>query len=88
MITEEEKMKNAQIQQLIKAYFEKGGKVIKCRPGTPKDLLALKRTGWQFGGRRTYVATLNKRQESGKGEMFTGIIARPHSKGKTVKYSF
>ena len=47
--------------------------------GSEKDRLAV---------RRTYVATLNKRQESGKGEMFTGIIARPHSKGKTVKYSF
>lgn len=67
-------------EQLIAEFLSNGGKIKKAtKTATPKDLQRLKRNGWMFGGKRTYVATLSKRQE--RAEMFEGIIAKPTVKG-------
>lgn len=62
-------------EQLVSEFLARGGMVKVLKPGTPKDLRRLKRSGWLFGGKRCYVATLASR---GRGdELYTGCVARP-----------
>ena len=61
--------------QLIQAYIDNGGIIKVLKPGMPKDLKRMKRSGWLFGGKRTYVATLNNR---GRGnDLYNSCVARP-----------
>ena len=46
---------------LVEQFLSNGGKVKKLKAGTPKDLKRIIRSGWLFGGRRTYNNTLMNR---------------------------
>lgn len=65
-------------EKLIADYLARGGRVTKCRPGTPKDLYGLKFRGL-FGGKRSYEAGLLYRSKSALGELFEkgSLVARP-----------
>ena len=61
--------------EMIDAYLANGGVVKVLKPGMPKDLKRMKRSGWLFGGKRCYVATLAQR---GRGnELYNSCVARP-----------
>lgn len=63
------------IEQLVASYLSNGGVVKVLKPGMPKDLKRMKRSGWLFGGKRCYVATLAQR---GRGnELYNSCVARP-----------
>jgi hypothetical protein len=63
------------IEQLVANYLSNGGTVKVLKPGMPKDLKRMKRSGWLFGGKRCYVATLAQR---GRGnELYNSCVARP-----------
>jgi hypothetical protein len=63
------------IEQLVANYLSNGGVVKVLKPGMPKDLKRMKRSGWLFGGKRCYVATLAQR---GRGnELYNSCVARP-----------
>jgi hypothetical protein len=70
---DKEKMMN--VESMIADFLSNGGRITHCKPGMPKDLRRLKRSGWLFGGKRTYVATLANR---GRGdELYNSCVARP-----------
>ena len=46
---------------LVDQFLANGGKVKKLKAGTPKDLKRIIRSGWLFGGRRTYNNSLMAR---------------------------
>ena len=75
------------IDAMVAEFRARGGVVTKCRPGTPKDLQRMKSTGWLFGGKRTFVATMHKRQDSSRGQMFDAL-AKPMSGNKKLAYDF
>ena len=75
--------KHMEVDALVAEFLRTGGKINRSgRTGTPKDLYHMRRTGWLFGGKRTYVATLNYRQEHGTGDLYAGPISRPKAHGK------
>ena len=67
-------------QVLVADFINSGGKIKVLKPGTPKDLKRLKRSGWLFGGRRTYNATLLNRSQSSESNLFDGgAVIKPNS---------
>ena len=84
----ETKGNDMNLDQMILDFLARGGSITKCRKGTPKDLQRMKSSGWLFGGKRTYVATMHKRQDSAKGQMFDGVIAKPMARGNRLAYDF
>jgi hypothetical protein len=74
-------------QDLIQAFFTNGGRIKHVKPGTPKDLKRIKRGYGLFGGKHRYAATIAKRQDQGKGDLFQSV-SKPQSTGKSFKYSF
>lgn len=75
-------------QELVDEFKRAGGRVRRvAKLGVPKDLERMKKNGWLFGGRRTFVATMHKRQDSAKGEMF-GTLAKPMARGRKLAYDF
>lgn len=73
------------MENAIDKFFSNGGKIKKCKPGTPKDLKRIKRSGWQFGGKRCFINTLAQRQtqSNADGDMFdVGGLKRPRFKGR------
>mgnify|MGYP003330973972 FL=1 len=77
-----------EVEKMVAAYLASGGKVTVCKPGTPKDLKRMRYTGWLFGGRRCYVASVHRRSESAKGEMFMRDMAKPMTNNKKLAYDF
>lgn len=76
------------LNALVAEFLARGGTVTQCRKGTPKDLQRMKSSGWLFGGKRTFVATMHKRQDSAQGEMFGGVVAKPMARGNRLAYDF
>lgn len=75
-------------EDLVRQFLASGGRITKVKNGTPKDLKAMIRGYGLFGGKRSYVATLSQRQDSGKGNLFAGIVAKPTTGGRNLKYVF
>jgi hypothetical protein len=74
--------------EMIDEYLRQGGTVTYFKPGTPKDLKRMRRSGWLFGGKRTYVATMHARQDRAGGTMFDVAFAKPTSKNRKLSYDF
>jgi len=73
---------------LVNQFLANGGKIIRVKAGTPKDLKRMIRGYGLFGGKRRYVANIAQRQDMGTGELFTGIVAKPTTGARNLKYVF
>jgi len=63
-------------RDLVAQYISNGGVVKRLKPGTPKDLKRMRYTGWLFGGKRTFIASVSKRNSTS--ELFsTNSVAMP-----------
>lgn len=75
-------------ETLVQNFLAAGGKIITVKAGTPKDLKRMIRGYGLFGGKRRYVANIAQRQDTGTGELFTGIVAKPTTGARNLKYVF
>lgn len=72
------------LNEMISDFLANGGKITRVKDGMPKDLKRIKRSGWQFGGKRIYAITLASRNE--KKDIFAGgMITKPQFKGSKMK---
>ena len=68
--------------ETIQQFLARGGRIVQCRKGTPKDLQSMKYNYGLFGGQRRYVASVMRRQESGNGNDIFETISKPSTVGR------